>query len=597
MNKYFGKTSQKLCIAGFVVCAAIAPILRLEALQDFVVNTAAPMILGADTNRFLNELDTWTSLLRGLCRDIPICLMLCFGFLYCLATPFRFSCRFKGTCWQELKDFFHEKRVFNKRNARILLSIFAITFIGFFALIRSGVGYNDDLGRQISGSFGWMFSFARVVTEVLNLAIHGAYLIHDRSPLGQVIAMGFLSVAALVMAIAFSGLSGRREGAAKLGWHNVAAAMIIVFNPYFLDGIAFKYDSPGMALSILFPLVPFLFVGTARLYTISSFFCVLGMYLSYQTSSGIYIMMVIFIALLKYLAEEWTLGETVKFCAKSASLFIVASMVFFLLSRFLTTDAYRSTSVSIGFNVIKNILRYLLRIIFNFNATWIALSLLVAGSAAFAVCRLSKKKLAATLSFFALALVLAIILSQGSFIFLTDPAHNARGKYGFGALLAILASISVLSVPHLSALWKKALAAAPAVLLAWSFFTYASAFGNAHANQMKMVLQYEALVREDINTLFPQEEYPQLEISFVGVIPWSGEVKNLIKTYPITDSLLRRRTGITMTYFDPTLKLITKDDPPAPIEEMTLLLGRRYYDILLEEGTGRVIVECKMEES
>ena len=37
--------------------------------------------------------------------------------------------------------------------------------------------------------------------------------------------------------------------------------------------------------------------------------------------------------------------------------------------------------------------------------------------------------------------------------------------------------------------------------------------------------------------------------------------------------------------------------PAAHRNELILLLSRRYYNILIEEGTGRVIVECRMEES
>ena len=381
--------------------------------------------------------------------------------------------------------------------------------------------------------------------------------------------------------------------------------MIVVFNPYFLDGIAYKYDSPGMGISILFPLVPFLFINTARLYTISSLACVVGVYLSYQSSSGIYVMMVIFIALLKYITEEWTLGEAAKFCARSAAAFLLATMLSFGVLRLLISPGarHRSMEISIGSNAIKNIVLYFSSIQREFNVLWKALGVLVMIAAALAACRLSKKKLWATLPLFAVALLIAFALSQGGFVFLVDYAGAARYKYGFGALLAILASVSVLGLPSLGALWKKALAAAPAVLLSWSFFSYASAFGNAHANQMKMELQYEALARQDINELFPREEYPRLEIGFVGQMPWSGEVKNLAMTYPITEALVQRRygkvtgfiSGRTMTYFDPTV--MPADHTDFTLGDATLILERRYYNLLLEEGTGRVIVECRMKEN
>ena len=595
MNRFFGKRLQKLAIAGFVACAALAPVFQVKAVQDFILSDVAMALF----NQSLIELDRWRNFVAAFSALLAIAGFLVFGFLYCVATSARLSVYFKGA-GDELESFFHNNGIFNKRNGRILLAIFAAAFIGFFALMRSGVGYADDYRRQITGSFGWMPGFGRVVTEVLNLAIHGAYLIHDRSPLGQLIAMGFLSVAALVMALAFSGLSARREDR-QLKWRNVAAAMILVFNPYFLSCFAFKYDSPGMGISILFALLPFLFIHAPRLYTVSSFACTLGMYMSYQASSGIYIMMVIFVALLKYLAEEWTLSEAAKFCARSAALFIAASAVFLLLARFLAVSGVsRSTEMAFGSNIARNVAAYIKGFAREFNGLWKLLSALVAIAAGASVCSLSKRKKPAALALFALALVLTLILSLGAFVFLEAYPSAARYRYGAGVWLAMLASVA--TIP------KRKLLSVPSLLLAWSFFTYASAFGNAQANQMKMAGQYADLVRQDINEYFSNENWPELSITFTGALPWSGEASNLAKKYPITESLIGRGTWdliFFLSYFDPAIAKasiavgagLTGQPSIQPIGKTTLLLSRRYYNILIEDVTGRVIVECRMEES
>ena len=200
MNKYFGKTSQKLIIAGIVVCACAAQVFRIEAVQDFFLYDVAQALIG----RPLTRPHVYRVFLSGLSVFIPAAAFIVFGFLYSMATFPKVSGYFKDTA-RELKDFFHERNVFNRRNGYILLAVFAVTFIGYFALIRGDSGYRDDLYRQNSGTFGWLARYGRVITETVNLAIHGAYSIHDRSPLGQIIAMGVLSVAALVMSLAFSG--------------------------------------------------------------------------------------------------------------------------------------------------------------------------------------------------------------------------------------------------------------------------------------------------------------------------------------------------------------------------------------------------------
>ena len=391
-----------------------------------------------------------------------------------------------------------------------------------------------------------------------------------------------------------------RGGGNQLRFCNVAAAMIAVFNPYFLDGIAWKYDSPGMALSILFPLIPFLFLNTRRLYSLASFFGVLGVYMSYQSSSGIYIMMVIFVALLKYITSQWTLEKAAKYCAKSAVAFILASAFFYLiivrlLSLFLA-EAPGSANVAIGLNALLHVGENLFYVWRDFNWLWKALSLLVIVAAAFGVCRVSKKEPLIALPLFGLACALAFVLFQGSYIFLADYYLVTRSRYGFGALLAILASVSVLNVTY-----RKILMAVPAIALSWSFMSYASAFGNAVANQMKMELQYEALVRQDINELFSYDERPEIAIQFVGNMPWSGEAQNLVKIYPITKDLAQKRYNeflahnSTLRYFDPTLKSASVNVDEPGERALTLLVSRRYYDICIEEASGAIIVQCKMK--
>ena len=185
-NRFFGKRSQKLCVALFVVCAVIAPAFQATAVQDFILSDVARALVG----RSLIGIERWRNFVKAFSALLVIAALIVFGFLYSLATSARVAGYFRGAA-QDLKDFFHNKDVFNGRNGRILIAVFALAFVGYFALIRSDAGYRDDLYRQISGSFGWMPGFARVTTEVLNLAIHGAYLAHDRSPLGQLIAWAF----------------------------------------------------------------------------------------------------------------------------------------------------------------------------------------------------------------------------------------------------------------------------------------------------------------------------------------------------------------------------------------------------------------------
>ncbi|WP_447440472.1 glucosyltransferase domain-containing protein, partial [Staphylococcus aureus] len=46
----------------------------------------------------------------------------------------------------------------------------------------------------------------------------------------------------------------------KLSLLALTAAMLVGFNPWFLQNLSFRFDSPYMSLSLLFSVLPFLFL-------------------------------------------------------------------------------------------------------------------------------------------------------------------------------------------------------------------------------------------------------------------------------------------------------------------------------------------------
>ena len=253
---------------------------------------------------------------------------------------------------------------------------------------------------------------------------------------------------------------------------------LTAFNPYFLECMSYKYDSVGMATSVFVSIVPFLFINKKYLYFVISLLSVFVMCTSYQASSGIYIMLVIFSGLISYLTDnDVTLKNIFSFFASSAIAYLVATVFFYILST-LFGAPYRDTSLVLNPILWINNFIALIRIVkFDFNIVWAVLTILVIVLSAITLVSRSKrnKVLAAILT--AIAISVALFLSIGAYIFLTDGVESARMIYGVGVFIAILSVIATFNI------FKTSLLAVPAILLSWVLFVYSFIYANALAAQ------------------------------------------------------------------------------------------------------------------
>ena len=140
---------------------------------------------------------------------------------------------------------------------------------------------------------------------------------------------------------------------------------------------------------------------------------------------------------------------------------------------------------------------------------------------------------------------------------------------------------------------NKVVLSIPSILLAWSFFAYASAYGNALGFDKDYTDFLEREVLSDINEYFPLEEYPELKIHISGNTGTLAPVEYLMSEYPITERMIPSfhydDTGIVspywggrhLLYYDDTI-LRAKDNDMEENNKI-LLASRRYYDIYFYE--------------
>lgn len=577
MEKLFAKTSQKVLLIALLICVLLVCILKIPALTDSVLSAVGLNSFG-EPNQTIIEKSV---------ASLFILLAIIFGLFYAYFTFSKVSIFFHRVR-KQFGEFIHDKELFNKQNALILLIVFAIAFIGYITLFRGNIDYQDDIDRNQAGAYAWGYYSSRWITEISNLLIHQSFRVHDRSPLGQIIGLFLLALSSLILAKTFSSLS-RNERIRK---RNIVASLILVFNPYFLECMAYKYDSVGMAASVLFPFIPFLVVNKKELYNFTSVICVLLSYLSYQSSSGIYILMVLTVGLMQYLNGNRTIKETFIFFVQSAIAYIGAVVVFYAVFRSMAPDVNELTRLAFGENILFNITNYVKEIFQSFNFLWLLLSALICVISIVACCMYSKRGKVQTIILSVLFIVLGYILSYGGYIFLETYIGTPRSIYGIGIFLAVIANLSVCAGLKVFCI--------PSAILTWCFFSFSFAYGNALTVQQDKDLVYERLLISDFNELFPKEEYPELKIVFWGDVRLSKDLIKLVEDFPIVSKLIQRvNSGDSwigaqrIEFFDSSLDKQIDSNLAPSLDSMDLICSRRYYDIYFHPDDNFVVVRGK----
>lgn len=575
MNRYIGKTSQKIWFAVFIFMMLCVVVMYVPGLNSLVLGSVGMKSFGEPVQ----------SIVERCLKAVFNALSILSAFMYARATSEGLS-RSMHAAGNDFKAFFSDKTVFNRRNGMILLVMTVIVFIGFVSLIRADVDFLDDIDRNQAGSYAWGYYSSRWITEFANLFISGSYAgVTERSPLGQLIGMAMLVLSSFILALVFSRFSGREN----LRWRNVLAGLIIAFNPYFLECMAYKYDSVGMAMSVLFPFIPFLFTDRKELFLVSSFACNLLTYLSYQSSSGIYIVMVLFTGLLMYLQARMPFKEMVVYFVQSALMYVASVAVFYVVFRTAAPPVNELTELGFGMNVIDNILYYVQEIPRSFNWFWTLLAVIVFVLAFCSALHMTRRNRIATTLLFLATAAMAYVFSYGGYLFLVNNPHTARSLYGIVVFFAVLAQVSVL----LPSFWFSI----PACLLAWCFFSFSFAYGNAIGSQQEKELVYEHMVLSDFNRLFPKEEYPELDVVYYGKVQRSHEMDRLVQQFPISGKMSHVVNagsswigGMRIGFLDSSIDKVSFD---PDLSEFELVCSRRYYDILFDEDDQIVVVQGK----
>ncbi len=399
--------------------------------------------------------------------------------------------------------------------------------VALLALFRANYYFVDDLGRAMMGYHGWL-DWSRYVTQWLSFVIHPTSHLTDISPLPQLLAVAFMSLAGLLVIYTFT---GKKE----IGWPLLLAVLPMGLSPWFLECFSYKFDAPYMALSVLASVLPFVWWAKDRKkFLLISFSCLLVMTMTYQAASGIFVIETLFLSF-----RDWNQGRKAKEIflqmLVAAAVYVTVLLLYktFLfrppLEEYVVTDVAAASLLPEIF--LSNMMTYL-------QLAWTDLSLAERLWAAAMVLlyvmhvgRAGQRNRIAALLLGLVLLAVTLVLSYGSYLVLEKPLAAPRAMYGMG----IWFSFVLLSL--LSTAQRKGPARWMALLMVWQLMTGAAAYGNALFEQQRYTDFRVQLLVQDLNTLGLTTD-ERIQYHLLGNIGHAPVVRNVETEYPVVKRLV-----------------------------------------------------------
>ena len=424
----------------------------------------------------------------------------------------------------------NEKRI---SSGKAFLILFAVYAIGISGIIRANFYYADDNFRLFSGGKGWSF-FGRYLSDALSTFVHMGDFLPDVAPLSQLLAMLVLAGSAVLL---LNILFERTEFSV---WE-LAAAVMLGLNPYFLECISYRFDSPYMAFSVFVSVFPLLYRRRNSIaYIFAAFLGSLGVCTSYQSAAGIFPMIVVLLALRMWKDGE-TMGKTVSFCLKSVAGYGAGLLYFVLILMKPAAAGYVSNEMSeIGHlfpNFLGNLKQYYAVVLSDFKPIWLILSILVVTGFAVSIVSTSKRKVLPTVAMSMVAFVLMAFLSFGIYPALEQPLFRPRAMYGIGVLLTLLGIITAEGkggIPLKTATF----------VLSWAFFVFSFTYGSALSAQKEYTQFRTYMVIQDINEMEVFQSGDEVRVQITGDIGIAPMIRNLPQNYDMLNRLIPTTFGV-----------------------------------------------------
>ncbi|MBQ3441024.1 glucosyltransferase domain-containing protein [Candidatus Saccharibacteria bacterium] len=501
----------------------------------------------------------------------------------------------KGKLWER-----------NRFLLKPILVMFVIYLVGISAIILAGVHYADDVARTNYGYAGWS-AFSRYSSTFLSHGIHADNYLTNIAPLPQILAALILAVASVILICLVSGKEIFRLTWIRWFLRLVAVAPLALC-PYMLECLSYQYDAVYMALSVFFAVMPFVFYRQARWkFILASIVGILGVCTTYQVSIGIYLMLVVFLAIKDWNGRKFKNKEIIKSLLISAVVFLL-TLLFFQKVLMRTRDVYVSNELP-GLteffpSLSTHLLHYFELLFKDFRLLWLVLiGIMTLGFVAMFVKRSRQNKILACV----VGIVGVAAMGVASYLLyaaLDKPLYTTRAMYAVGAFIAIL-GVYIVSGEEYKKLAVKVkekknefslsvclnveeiVFTLATVVLSWCFFSFSFTYGNALKEQDTFRNMQIDMVISDLNEMLDDGRVRKIQA--VGQIDFAPAIKHMPENeYYILKRLLKPSFGTDVPWmayrlteasglfgliYDPNIDLVNKDLPVLKDTALYIIYG------------------------
>lgn len=456
----------------------------------------------------------------------------------------------------------------------ILLSL--IYVFSFSAIFLANIQFRDDLARNVFG-YNLTGSFSRYISTALSELIHTNSYLSDIAPLSQIIALLISAFSGILILYIIS--DGK-----ELKLYTIIALIPMGLCPYFLSCLSYRFDAPYMAISVFFAIAPLVYRKSKPYkYCISVVVGTLLMCTTYQVSSGVFPIIIIFTALLMWIKKD-SFKSIIKYVLTSAGSFLSGLIIFRYLLMTPIDSNYVNTEISIS-SFPKNC-KTLLRYLNEDNTTlWKLLFVVIVVCFVISITKHSSRHKLLSFAITTVAITAMFFLTYGAYLFFANPLTDSRAFYCVGIYISLM-SLYLFIV-------RCNLARVATLLLSWCLVVFSFIYGNTLNIQNEYVNYRTTLIAEDISEL--NLDYDStIEIKALGSAVYSKSVKNNFTYYPILSRMvpvtlgdstketwsknqLKDYCGFDMEFMDDSIEI--------NLEEMELVTETYFHDIYQKDNT------------
>ncbi|HGM5490495.1 TPA: glucosyltransferase domain-containing protein [Serratia fonticola] len=411
--------------------------------------------------------------------------------------------------------------MFCKDDKKTLFLYSGLALLFIYPLILAGVFYRDDLDRAITGQYGWR-GLGRPIADILMkiLSASGQHNL-DLFPYTMIVSCLFIGGASLLLCKHLI-----QQGVP----HAKFIAALLIFNPYLLQNIAYRYDSLGMAIAFFLAVLSYAYRNSSRTREISTRLIsgVLALTL-YQPCTNIFIGLLAIDIMVLAVKNGSTVAQVIKLILKKAMMligFYIIYMLFFAVKSNSRANIISPTAE--GFEQLLNTMKGLKELVFSYFYGPVYIYFLIPAVTAFIFMIINNYPHKNKIAYFIICTILScfifLVSLMGPTIFLQDAPVFPRTLVSFSVLMVIIAIPIMCYLPRL-----KYLTLIPAIT--------AFAFSAQLSSAMKSQREYENFVfnmiaRDIVN-------HPKIElIGTIGQVNIDERVKLIMSSKPLVGYFL-----------------------------------------------------------